>query len=442
MDAVLQLFGRQFWTNFVLAMTMQWFLTIWIGLIRPQNWKLPLKWVGWALIPAFIGEPWSLLIPPISALVYLIRHRRHLALIFVNATIVIFLVVVLINDVTRQVAIELWGRRIADSASAITARLFFQIFIYSLISLAVSGMHIQPGNLTKLALSRKEQWTVMAMLASLTVLAEMSSLIIHHLQISHAMLTFSLSIELVMVLLISASLFGFLQSFFSRQRMRAKYQETLLRTRYDRRISDQVQAIRQFKQTYQKQMLQLGDYLDANDYEGLATYYETLNQRWQATSHLAGLEADGLQRLGDPALKSLLFQKILAAQNRGRNLHLEIPEAIVSLPMASMDLLRTVGILLDNAIEAPAVGDRSEIHCAILAYPDAYEIAVANPVSTLTPPKINRFMGAGYTTKGNGHGQGLSTVKELIDRTANAALQVAIKRGMLYFTVILTKPRR
>ncbi|WP_125546388.1 sensor histidine kinase [Levilactobacillus lindianensis] len=439
MDAVLQLFGRQFWTNFVLAMTMQWFLTIWIGLIRPQNWKLPLKWVGWALIPAFIGEPWSLLIPPISALVYLIRH---LALIFVNATIVIFLVVVLINDVTRQVAIELWGRRIADSVSAITARLFFQIFIYSLISLAVSGMHIQPGNLTKLALSRKEQWTVMAMLASLTVLAEMSSLIIHHLQISHAMLTFSLSIELVMVLLISASLFGFLQSFFSRQRMRAKYQETLLRTRYDRRISDQVQAIRQFKQTYQKQMLQLGDYLDANDYEGLATYYETLNQRWQATSHLAGLEADGLQRLGDPALKSLLFQKILAAQNRGRNLHLEIPEAIVSLPMASMDLLRIVGILLDNAIEAPAVGDRSEIYCAILAYPDAYEIAVANPVSTLTPPKINRFMGAGYTTKGNGHGQGLSTVKELIDRTKNAALQVAIKRGMLYFTVILTKPGR
>ncbi|WP_261810659.1 GHKL domain-containing protein [Levilactobacillus humaensis] len=442
MDAVLQLFGRQFWTNFVLAMTMQWFLTIWIGLIRPQNWKLPLKWVGWALIPAFIGAPWSLLIPPISAWFYLLRHRRHLVLIFVNATIVIFLVVVLINDVTRQVAIELWSRKIADGAPAIAARLLFQIFIYSLISLAVSGMHIQPGNLTKLALSRKEQWTVMAMLASLTVLAETSSRIIHHLQISHAMLTFSLSIELVMVLLISASLFGFLQSFFSRQRMRAKYQETLLRTRYDRRISDQVQAIRQFKQIYQKQMLQLGDYLDAKDYEGLAAYYETLNNRWQATSHLAGLEADGLQQLGDPALKSLLFQKILAAQNQGRDLHLEIPDAIVSLPMASMDLLRIVGILLDNAIEAPIVGDRAELYCAILVYPESYEIAVANPVSPTTPPQINRFLKAGYTTKGNGHGQGLSTVRELIDQTENAALQVAVKRGMLYFTVILTKPGR
>ena len=109
------------------------------------------------------------------------------------------------------------------------------------------------------------------------------------------MLTFSLSIELVMILLITVSLFTFFQSFFHRQRVRANYQESLLRTRYDRRMSDQVRAIRQFKQNYQKQMLRLGDYLDAEDYEGLADYYKTLSSRWSATHHLVGIEADGLQ---------------------------------------------------------------------------------------------------------------------------------------------------
>lgn len=437
-----QIFDRRFWVNLVLAVTMQWFITLWIGVIRPQNWKLPLKWVGWGLIPAFIGQSWSLLIPPISALVYLVHHRRKSALIFVNATIVIYLVVVLINDVCRQVFIELWGLDFTNGASGVAARLIFQFVIYLLISIGVSGMRLQPGNLDALDFSRKEQWTVMGLLASLALLAEMSSLIIHHLQITHAMLTFALSIELVMILLIATSLFAFLQSFFHRQRVRANYQESLLKNRYDRRMSDQVRAIRQFTHNYQQQMLRLGDYLDAEDYEGLATYYQTLSSRWSTTHHLVGLEADGFQQLGDPPLKSLLFQKLLAAQNQGKEVRLEIPDPVKTLPMDSMQLLRVVGILLDNAIEAPVVGDDHTIYCAILDYPGAVELSVANPISTDNPPKINRFMQAGYSTKGENHGLGLSTVQEIVDRTANAALQIANKHGRLFFTVILTKPGR
>lgn len=437
----LHLFDSHFWINFVLAITMQWFITLWIGVIRPQNWKLPLKWMGWALIPAFIGRPWSLMLPPISALVYLSHHRPKMALIFVNATIVIYLVVVLVNDVVRAVTIEIFGATTSQSAVVIAGRLVFQLVIYTLFSVAVSGMRVQPGNLERLAFSHKEQWTVMSMLASLAVLAQLSTLIIHRLAINHAMMTFALSIELLMILLISTSLFFFLQSFFRRQRVQAEYQATLIRSRYDRRISNQVQAIRQFKQTYQKQMLRLGDYLDAEDYQGLTTYYQSLNSRWQATSRLAGLEEMGLQQLQDPPLKSLLFQKILAAQNHGLALRLEIPDPIQQIPLPNVKLLRIVGILLDNAIEAGAVGQRKDIHCAILNYPDAIEIAVANPVSATQPPKINQFMNAGYTTKGTGHGQGLSTVQDIVTAAPNAALQIAIKYHRLYFTLILTKPK-
>ncbi|MCH5464042.1 sensor histidine kinase [Levilactobacillus tujiorum] len=437
-----QIFGRQFWVNLVLAVTMQWFITLWVGVIRPQNWKLPLKWIGWGLIPAFIGHSWSLLIPPISALTYLIHHRRKSTLIFVNATIVTYLVVVLVNDVCRQVFIELWGVAFTNSVSGLAARLIFQFFIYILFSVGVSGMRLQPGNLDALEFSRKEQWTVVALLGSLALLAEMSSLIIHQLKITHAMLTFALSIELVMILLITVSLFAFLQSFFHRQRVRANAQESRLKHRYDQRMSDQLQAIRQFTHNYQQQMLRLGDYLDAEDYDGLAAYFQTLNSRWSTTHHLVGIEADGLSQLTDPPLKSLLFQKLLAAQNQGREIRLEIPDPVKTIPMDSMQLLRVMGILLDNAIEAPAVGENTTIYCAILDYPTSVELAVANPVSPDNPPKINQFMQAGYTTKGKDHGLGLSTVHDIIDHTDNAALQIAIKRGRLYFTVILTKPGR
>ncbi|MCF7522918.1 hypothetical protein L3X07_05220 [Levilactobacillus brevis] len=171
--------------------------------------------MGWALIPAMIGQSWALLLPSISALLYLIHHRPRLTLIFVNATIVVFLVVVMINDVVRAVTIEIFGWQVSQSVLVITLSLVFQIIIYMLFSVAVSGLRLQPGNLEELALNRKEQWTVMALLISLATLAQLSSIIIHHLAISHAMLTFDLSIELVMILSISASLFIFLQSFFT-----------------------------------------------------------------------------------------------------------------------------------------------------------------------------------------------------------------------------------
>lgn len=435
----MQILGPHFWINFVLAMTMQWFITLWVGVIRPQNWKLPLKWMGWALIPAVIGQSWALLLPPISALLYLIHHQPRLTLIFVNATIVVFLVVVMVNDVVRAVAIEIFGWRVSQSMPVITLSLVFQIIVYTLFSVAVSGMRLQPGNLEILALSRKEQWTVMALLVSLATLARLSSVMIHHLVVSHAMLTFDLSIELVMILSISASLFVFLQSFFHRQRVQTQYQEALLRTRYDQRVSDQAKAIRLFKQRYQQQMLKLGDYLDAEDYVGLATYYQTLNSQWQTTSQLAGLEAAGLQRLHDPSLKSLLFQKLLTAQGQGLILRLEIPDLIQYVPMNSVQLLRVMGILLDNAIEAGGVGQRREIHCAILDYPDAVELAVANPVSMKNPPQLAHIMAAGYTTKGTGHGQGLRIVQEIIGQTPGAALQLALKHDQLYFTIILLK---
>lgn len=435
-------FDQNFWVNFVLAITIQWYLTIWIGVIRPQNWTLICKWVGWALVAALLGQPWALVIPPISAWLYLLQHRRQLVLIFVNATIVIGLVVILINDLMAQIAIEWWGPTVANSAVGLSGRLLVQLLLYYLVSLGVRAMHIRPGNLTALALSRKEQWTVLVLLGNLGAMTIMSGIIIHQLNLTDDLLTFAQAIESLMVGLIVISLFAFLRSFFYRQRVRANFHETLLQTRYDRRISKQVQTIRDFKQTYQQQMLKLGDYLDAEDYAGLEAYYQTLNDRWQKTNQLAGLETDGLQRLNDPPLKNLLFQKILVAQNHGWHFRLEIPDHVQAIPMNNVQLIRVIGILLDNAIEAPLIGDLPEISCAILDFPGAVELAVANPVSQENPPKINEFMTAGYTTKGKGHGLGLSTVQEIVAQTPNAALQIELKHGLLLLTLILTKPGR
>lgn len=438
---MLHWFDQNFWVNFVLAITMQWFWTLWIGEVRPQTWTLPLKWLWWALVTAVIGQSWALVIPPLAALGYLVRHRRELAVIFINVTLVIGLIVILLNDLVFQMTIALMGQTFADSLLGVSGRLAVQLLLYSLISLAVAGMHIRPGNLAQLAFSRKEQATVMVLLILLALMTELSSTVIHQLDLPQQLLTFALGIEALMLGLIVTSLFFFLRSFFSHQQAKIDYQESILQSRYDRRLSDQVRNIRDFKHTYQKQMLRLGDYLDAEDYAGLEAYFKTLDQHWQTSKQLVVLEVDGLQRLNDPPLKSLLFQKILAAQNHGWHFRLEVPDQIQSIPMNNVELLRVMGILLDNAIEAPVLGEIPEIYCAILDYPDAVELAVANPVSATTPPPVSRMMQTGYTTKGAAHGLGLSTVQEIIGRTPNAALQVVAKRGRLYFTVILTKEK-
>ena len=108
-----------------------------------------------------------------------------------------------------------------------------------------------------------------------------------------------------------------------------------------------------------------------------------------------------------PPLRSLLYLKWTQATNAKRHLQIQTQGEIALQPDdLVMPVLRGVGILLDNALEAIASGQSAAV--LLVADDQHLEITVINPVAT--DFTLNDLA---HTSKGAGHGNGLAIIQEL-----------------------------
>ena len=95
--------------------------------------------------------------------------------------------------------------------------------------------------------------------------------------------------------------------------------------------------------------------------------------------------------------------------------------------MDADDLLRAVGILLDNAIEAAAKRD-GLVRVVLLQEENQLYLAIANNYDGA--PNMAAIARKGYTTKGSGHGTGLSSYRRIVARCRGCAMRTYLKDGM------------
>ena len=110
--------------------------------------------------------------------------------------------------------------------------------------------------------------------------------------------------------------------------------------------------LRSFKHDYVNIMTSLSTYIDEKRYDELETFFyehilpmqKNLTQKNGSLNHL--LHINILE------LKSILYAKLLLALNQNIDVNIDIPDEIDSINMDPVDLVRMLGIYLDNAIEA------------------------------------------------------------------------------------------
>ena len=140
-------------------------------------------------------------------------------------------------------------------------------------------------------------------------------------------------------------------------------------------------------------------------------------------------QMDGLNNIELYPLRSLLATKLA----KMRQMHVKgVLEALNPVRkeqgMDTDDLLRALGILLDNAIEAVS-SPNGEVHIVLLQEEKSLYLAVANNYDKT--PDLNAFTRKGYTTKGKGHGTGLSSYRRIVARCRGCASRTYLKNGML-----------
>jgi len=128
------------------------------------------------------------------------------------------------------------------------------------------------------------------------------------------------------------------------------------------------------------------------------------------------------KRIPSGGLQGLIYQKMLYMKEQGINLELDVNKNLKEIKFSNIDaksnydLCRAIGILIDNAIEETLKINSKEI--SVYMYKDGkyFIVEISNYFKDLSLDKINT---PGYTTKGKGHGYGLSLLNKIIKENHN-----------------------
>lgn len=194
---------------------------------------------------------------------------------------------------------------------------------------------------------------------------------------------------------------------------------------YTNRIEKLYLDIRSFKHDYINILSSFHSYINEHDYEGLEKYF---NQEILPAGSKIAPEDSIYGRLGyieEPKIKSIVYIKIFRAFKLDINVTTDIREKINDFPVNVTDLVRILGILLDNAIEASAATDKKLLSISFLKDSEGIYIQIHN--SSPQIDNVEQLYRIDVSSKDDGRGFGLYEVRKILDQYPNALLNTEYK---------------
>lgn len=147
--------------------------------------------------------------------------------------------------------------------------------------------------------------------------------------------------------------------------------------------------------------------------------------------------------IGDSAVAALLLGKCAVAQELHVSMTVDPTSYLDGLLPDSNLMVRIVGNLVDNALEA--VRDRPEagrqVRVGLWGQPESISIIVADTGPGVPPEAAERIFIEGYSTKGTGRGVGLALIRRLVERVGGRIELDRAPEGGALFKVLLPRPK-
>ena len=194
-------------------------------------------------------------------------------------------------------------------------------------------------------------------------------------------------------------------------------------------VERQYISTQKFKHDYRNILFSLECFICEDDWDGFKQYYMDKIKKASeiVTNEIFSLE--GLSKIKVREIKSILAGKLMMAQNMGIDSVFQADDEITCFHVDSVDLVRILGILLDNAIEELAESSHGTLSIGCFNEETGIAIVVQNTCRPDDMPKLHQMWQQGFSTKGSGRGLGLSTLSELVDKHSNLMLETTIVDG-------------
>ena len=214
-------------------------------------------------------------------------------------------------------------------------------------------------------------------------------------------------------------------------------QQVRMQQDYIKDLEKNYQDLREFKHDYQNLLFSLHSYISEGDLEGLRSYYDQTILPTRQMMNLFPANLSMLDNMKVPEIRSLLSLKLMMAQEKGLIVQLHFPEPIELDTKHTVNLVRMLGIILDNAIEGASAAKKKKIELTILKKNHSVMIRVINTTTNTLP--LNQLKQKGFSTKTNpkNEGLGLFILDELTKTNPYLFLETSIENQRFSQTIYI-----
>ncbi len=163
---------------------------------------------------------------------------------------------------------------------------------------------------------------------------------------------------------------------------------------------------------------------------------QAILSRAQASLNQAELGKSSFTSIKSDPLKSLLYLKWAESMNHNVIMNVQTKGIIHPLESAlGFAIIRALGILIDNALEETVRIKHHRFNVTLIALEQGLEVSVINDVD----PDFNlaNLEKKDFTTKGDGHGNGLSIINELMQQNKNILIRKSVINQQLKITLFI-----
>lgn len=211
---------------------------------------------------------------------------------------------------------------------------------------------------------------------------------------------------------------------------------------YTQQLEENHKEIRKFKHDYKNILTSIEILIQENNMEKLAQYYEKYigPTKQEIETNFSYLSDLSLVKV--PEIKSIFFSKLAHAQSLGIETKFECHKEVTEFYVDSLVLVRSLGILLDNAIEEVAANNNiGKIIVACIQQGNSIQIIIYNTCRE-NLPQVHQMKQEGFSTKSENRGLGLSNLENLLSSLKNVTLDTQCSNGTFIQIIEISKEEK